>query len=303
MSSSLVEELGDRSRIDYLATLLAPADRRDALAAVVLYGHELAAVPLNVREPAAGEIRLQWWAEVVGGERDGEARGHPVASALRDAIEVNGLSRDALAEMAYARSRDLYADPMPDRETFEAYAGAVRSVPIQLACQVLDPDAAASSADAAGHAGVFAEATDRLDTLARDRARARSFLPSDLLLASWASPDDVLDPALATRDPHAGARIADVITAFADTHFSLFVEAAGDLPSTLAPAFASAHARTVRLEALKEDGVDVLAGVHPRWSDPVRVQRAVHRTAALFRRPERRSLFGRLRDGLRNRER
>ena len=34
------------------------------------------------REPLPGEIRLQWWREVLGGERPGEAGAHPVAAAL-----------------------------------------------------------------------------------------------------------------------------------------------------------------------------------------------------------------------------
>ena len=71
----------DRDR--YLATLFAPCQR-----IAVRCSHctrstsELARVRDAAREPLPGEIRLQWWSEVLSGERDGEAGANPVASAL-----------------------------------------------------------------------------------------------------------------------------------------------------------------------------------------------------------------------------
>src|SRR3989304_4664298 len=78
--AALVRE-ADRDR--YLATLFAPADRRDALFALYAFNAELARGRGGAREPLPGEIRLQWWREVLNGERDGEAAAHPVAAAVR----------------------------------------------------------------------------------------------------------------------------------------------------------------------------------------------------------------------------
>ena len=66
----------------YLATLFAPADRRGPLFALYAFNAEIASVRDRAREPMAGEIRLQWWRDVLNGERGGEAAANPVAAAL-----------------------------------------------------------------------------------------------------------------------------------------------------------------------------------------------------------------------------
>ena len=282
-----LETVREADRAAYLAILTAPAGKRDPLAALAAYGVELARIPLTVAEPPAGEIRLQWWAEVAGGERDVEGRGHPVGAALLDAIEAHGLPREPLAGMAEARAFDLYADPMPDREAFEAYAGATRSVLIQMACRVLDSDAANLSAEAAGHAGVWATAIDRLATLARDRAGGRCFLPADVLLEAWTSPAD-----LVTETFEGGEAVVRAMLAYADTHRTAFHAAARSLPPSLAPAFAAVEARGVTERAIGRMGGEV--ATRPPPDAPLREQRAVMGTARLFARPP--SLLGRLRE-------
>ena len=287
--------LREADRAAYLAVLTAPASVRADLAALAAYAVELARVPLAVNEPAAGEIRLRWWAEVALGERDGEGRGHPVGAALLSAIERHALPREALAGMADARSFDLYHDPMPDRDAFEAYAGAIASVPVQMACRVLDPDAANRSADAAGHAGVYATAVDRLSTLARDRASGRVFVPADVLLQGWTSPVELTDPGFAERDMEAAARLAKAMLGYVAEHRVAFVDACTSLPASLAPAFASAHARTVTERAVATMGTAMLDAPPP--AQPLREQRAVMRTHRLFDGGDGGGLLGRLRRG------
>ena len=279
----------EADRAAYLAILTAPAPKRDALAALAAFGVELARIPLTVAEAPAGEIRLQWWAEVAGGERDVEGRGHPVGAALLDAIEAHDLPREPLAGMAEARGFDLYADPMPDREAFEAYAGAVASVPVQMACRVLDPQAANASAEAAGHAGVWACAIDRLATLARDRAGGRSFPPADVLLEAWASPADLVSETF-----EGGDAVVRAMLAYADRHRTAWHAAARALPPSLAPAFAAVEARGVTERAIRRMGGE--AARRPPPAAPVATQRAVMGTARLFARSP--SLLGRLRERL-----
>ncbi len=66
----------------YLATLFAPAQHRGALHALYAFNIEIARVRDAARQPMPGEIRLQWWREVIDGERAGEALANPVAAAL-----------------------------------------------------------------------------------------------------------------------------------------------------------------------------------------------------------------------------
>ena len=65
---------------------------RDALFALYAFNLEIARVRDLAREPMPGEIRLQWWREVLSGERGGEAAAHPVAAALRETLARHGIS-------------------------------------------------------------------------------------------------------------------------------------------------------------------------------------------------------------------
>jgi phytoene synthase len=69
---------GDKDR--FLATLFAPAEHRAAIFALYAFNLEIARVREVARGPLAGEIRLQWWSDVLGGEGGGEIEGHPRGS-------------------------------------------------------------------------------------------------------------------------------------------------------------------------------------------------------------------------------
>ena len=83
---TLVRE-ADKDR--FVATLFAPAPRRRALHALYAFNVELARVRELAREAMPGEIRLQWWRDILGGARTGEAG--PVASALTATVIRYGL--------------------------------------------------------------------------------------------------------------------------------------------------------------------------------------------------------------------
>jgi 15-cis-phytoene synthase len=57
----------DRDR--FVSALFAPAQHRPALHALYAFNVEVARVREVAREPLPGEIRLQWWSEVINGER------------------------------------------------------------------------------------------------------------------------------------------------------------------------------------------------------------------------------------------
>ena len=120
----------DRDR--FLSSLFAPAEHRAALHALYAFNVEVARVREVAREPLPGEIRLQWWSEVVNGERAEEAAANPVASALLSVIGHHRLAVPALTALLDARCFDLYDDPMARLADLEAYGrenilGAARS--------------------------------------------------------------------------------------------------------------------------------------------------------------------------------
>ena len=115
----------------YLSTLYASAEKRTALFSLYAFNAEIASVRDRIREALPGEVRLQWWREVIDGERP--ADGHPLAEALLATIAAHNLPRAAFANYLEARMFDLFDDPMPTRGDLEGYCGETASALIQLA--------------------------------------------------------------------------------------------------------------------------------------------------------------------------
>lgn len=134
--AALVRE-ADRDR--YLATLFAPAAQRDALFALYAFNVEIARVRDLAREPLPGEIRLQWWREVLSGERAGEAAAHPVAAALRETLARYGFVATPLLELIDERIFDLYDEPMATVGDLELYGIRTQSPVFAMAAGILKP--------------------------------------------------------------------------------------------------------------------------------------------------------------------
>jgi phytoene synthase len=80
----------------YLAALLAPRPRRDALLALAAFSAQVRRIPLLVHEPAMGDIRRQWWRDALAMPLPLRA-GHPDADAVRAAAHSYALPGDLLA--------------------------------------------------------------------------------------------------------------------------------------------------------------------------------------------------------------
>ncbi|MBP0614771.1 phytoene/squalene synthase family protein [Jiella mangrovi] len=189
-------ESDDRDRA--LSLAFAPQSVRADLAALYAFNVEIARIRDHISQPLPGEIRLQWWRDVItakAGTEDapggGEA-GHPVASRLTEVIARRRLPVAAFDRMLEARIFDLYDDPMPSRGDFEAYAGETASTLIVLAATILSRDDADHIADAAGHAGVAQTVAGVLRLLPIHRARRQVYLPADILAASGCSPEALI---------------------------------------------------------------------------------------------------------------
>ncbi|QSZ56734.1 phytoene/squalene synthase family protein [Rhizobium sp. ZX09] len=176
--------LRDTDRDRYLACLLSPADRRNALSALYAFNAEIARIRDSVREALPGEVRMQWWRDLLEGSPHGDSQSHPVASALLETIERYRLPRPVLSDMIEARIFDLYDDPFEDRNALEGYAGETASALIQLASLVLSPEEAAASAEAAGHAGVAQAMAGMLLLMPLHRRRGQVYIPADMLSAA-----------------------------------------------------------------------------------------------------------------------
>jgi len=176
-----LQALREHDRDRYLATLLAPSAVRGDLAALYAFNAELARVRDLVRDPLPGEIRLQYWRDLLAGSAHGATAANPVGAGLLRAIERHRLPVDALMGLIDARLFDLYDDPMETRTMLEGYAGETASALLQLASLMLDPDLSARHTETAGHAGVAQAVAGLILLLPTHIARGQVFVPLDLL--------------------------------------------------------------------------------------------------------------------------
>lgn len=181
----------DRDR--YLACLLSPEGSRRSLVALYAFSAELARIRDLVHEPLPGEVRLQYWRDLLEGQSHGSTEANPLAAELLTVIETHRLPRATLLNMIDARVFDLYDDPMENRNSLEGYAGETASALIQLASLVLSPEKAALSAEAAGHAGVAQAIAGCLLLMPLHRRRGQLYLPLDILGAVGLDRDGFLD--------------------------------------------------------------------------------------------------------------
>ncbi|MBD9454086.1 MULTISPECIES: phytoene/squalene synthase family protein [unclassified Rhizobium] len=184
--------LRDNDRDRYLACLLAPEVRRGALAALYAFNAELARIRDLVHDPLPGEVRMQYWRDLLEGGAHGSTQANPIAAALLSAIETHRLPSQTLVNMIDARIFDLYDDPMVTRVSLEGYAGETASALIQLASLVLAPEAATASAEAAGHAGVAQAIAGLLLLMPLHRHRGQLYLPLEILSATGLDRDAFL---------------------------------------------------------------------------------------------------------------
>ncbi|AVA21412.1 MULTISPECIES: phytoene/squalene synthase family protein [unclassified Rhizobium] len=260
--------LRDTDRDRYLACLLAPEDKRGALAALYAFNAELARIRDLVHEPLPGEVRMQYWRDLLEGQAHGSSAANPVAAELLAAIELHRLPRQTLIDMIDARIFDLYDDPMETRGTLEGYAGETASALIQLASLVLSPEDARRSADAAGHAGVAQAIAGLLLLMPMHRHRGQLYLPLEILTATGLDRDAFL----AGEDK---ARISAAIEAFAGLgreHLAK-ARAAGNISPAVFPAFLPVVLAEPVLKRAQALGADLFdrSFLQPQWRRQMRM--------------------------------
>jgi phytoene synthase len=222
----------DRDR--YFATLVLKPQVRPAVQALYAFSADVATIRDRAREPAPGEIRLQWWADAIAGKEHGAVRGNPLADALLSAIEAYRLPAGALQRLVNARRFDLYDDPMPDVQSFEGYAGETVSVLYQFAAMILNDGREIDTGDAAGHLGVGHALVGHLRAFGFNASRGRLFLPLSVFTSNGVSETEIFSGAESPALRAAYGQLVDL----AGDHLSRSAAAIARLPRHLAAAFA-----------------------------------------------------------------
>ena len=214
----------------FLAALFAPANRRAALMALYAFNAEIARVREAIRDPMAGEVRLQWWRDAIERPGGGEARANPIASAMLDTIVRFRLPPAGLLALIEARSFDLYNDPMPTLAALDAYADKTSSALIDLAARLLD--AHADVASVVRHAGRAYAIAGLLRAFPLHAARGQLYVPLELLQRHGARPEDVFTRRATPELVAALAALRGVARAYLDVYH----QASAAIPAAVAPA-------------------------------------------------------------------
>lgn len=164
----------------YASTLFVPAGQRRALLAVFAFNVEISRVREQVSQPLPGEMRLQWWTDMLAGAGHGGVEGNPVAAELKLAIRNHRLPVERLSRLIDEHQFDLYNDPMPTMAALEGYID-------DTSCALLSFGAAIAghqSGDVehlARHAGLAQGIAQVIVALPLDASRRQLFVPLQLL--------------------------------------------------------------------------------------------------------------------------
>jgi phytoene synthase len=259
----------------FLASLFAPEQHRGALMALYAFAVEVARVRDAAREPLPGEIRLQWWREVLLGERGGEASANPVASALMTTIGRYALPAGSLLDLVEAHRFDLYDEPMATMAELEAYAVATASNPMSLAMRILGGDE--HNAESAKPGGIAFAITRLLHAFPQHAARRQLFVPTDLLRRHGATVEDVF---AATKTPALQNAIGE-LRAAAMAYLVATGRLLPQLPDAVVPALLPLAPVRLELDRMGRNDYDPFSPPEvPQW----RRQWAIWRAARSARR-------------------
>jgi phytoene synthase len=174
----------------YASTLFVPAAQRRALLAIYAFNVEISRVREQVSQPLPGEMRLQWWTDMLAGAGHGGVEGNPVAAELLLAIRSWRLPVERLSRVIEEHQFDLYNDPMPTMAALEAYTNDTSAALFSLGAGI----AGRQSDDIehlARHAGLAQGIARVMTTLPLDASRRQLFVPLQLLESHGSNMEEV----------------------------------------------------------------------------------------------------------------
>jgi 15-cis-phytoene synthase len=174
----------------YASTLLVPAAERRALLALYAFNVEISRVRVQVSQPLPGEIRLQWWTDMLAGQGHGGIEGNPVAAELLRTVERGRLPVDRLTRLITEHQFDLYNDPMPTMPALEGYLNDTASALFSMAAMVVAMPSEAIE-HLARHAGLAQGMAQVMASLPFDASRRQLYVPLQVLADHGCGIEDV----------------------------------------------------------------------------------------------------------------
>jgi 15-cis-phytoene synthase len=165
----------------YVSALFVKPEKRRALLALYAFNAEIVRVRDQVSQPLPGEIRLQWWTDMLTGAARGGVEGNPIAAELLLAIRTCGLPVERLSALIDEHQFDLYNDPMPTMAALEGYICQTSSALFALAARVLTGQQSEAIAHLARHAGLAQGFAGAIASLPLDASRRQLLVPLQVL--------------------------------------------------------------------------------------------------------------------------
>jgi 15-cis-phytoene synthase len=164
----------------YAATLFAAVEQRRPLIAIYAFNVEISRVREQVSQPLPGEVRLQWWTDMLAGAGHGGVEGNPVAAELLQAIRAFRLPVERLSRLIDEHQFDLYNDPMPTMAALDGYLGDTSSALFSLGADIAGLQSPEIE-HLARHAGLAQGIAQVIAALPLDASRRQLFVPLQLL--------------------------------------------------------------------------------------------------------------------------
>ena len=271
----------------YINCLYLDHNMRNAAFAIYAFNAKINQIPKLIGEPVPGEIRLQWWRDIV--ENPKQFSGDPIARSLQETIINFDLPPAIFTRLLDARIFDLYNDAMSDKHTFETYLGETRSSLFMLlelvwskvdenSYRYLNDKSIANHAardrsdrardvsiisDACGHGGVFVGVVELLKELAFNHYRKQCYFPAQL-----SAHDLILDAG--ARQLKVNQLWLDEIYQYALQHFLAANHAIYQLPLAARPIFSGLVLAKFELEAMIKRNIKndtALSSIHEPHSN------------------------------------
>lgn len=236
----------------YACCLYLPALMRNDIATLWTFDAEVNRIASLVSEPMPGEIRLQWWRDLIK-TNEGAGQG-PLAQSLLSMVARHELPREALHNYLDARIFDLYQDPMPDNGSFEGYFGETLSVFFQLSALCLKAERSTNLANACGHAGMAIGVMRLLERCGFQRAKGQCFVPLDMLEKHGLDRETWINDDL--QDAH--FMVLDELLRTAQYHLTFARTVISSIPKRLRPVFMELALVEPKIVTVKHRPDDVL---------------------------------------------
>lgn len=216
----------------YASTLFVPAGQRRVLLALYAFNVEISRVRDQVSQPLPGEMRLQWWTDMLAGTGHGGIEGNPVAAELQLAIRHWPLPVERLMRLIDEHQFDLYNDPMPTMAALESYLNDTSSALFSLGAGVAGGQSEQIE-HLARHAGLAQGMAQVMAALPRDASQRQLFLPLQVLQQHGCGIDEVF---AGKQTPNLRATLAQLIDE-ARGHMKTALALLASVPQEVRPLF------------------------------------------------------------------